>query len=142
MSKAKKEITLAEFEAMAEEQRNELSAADLARLSLEKKLSDQDKADKAEAEAMKIKYKAKAPNGVFCLQVGDAKCWLMNMTRQLVSMVATSAGSDPVEAAELILENCWLEGDERIKEDDEYFLEAITLLQQLRTSKVGSIKKY
>jgi hypothetical protein len=141
MSK-KQLINLAEFEAMTEDQRNTLGASDLARLTEQQRLAEQDKEDQAQAEAMKTKYAKVAPNGVFCLRVDDAVGWLKNMDRQLVSMVATTAGSDPVEAAELILANCWLEGDERLKHDDEYFLEAITLLQQLRTSKIGQIKKY
>lgn len=138
---SKTTYTLADFEAMTEEQKLELSAADLARLTKEKKEAEELAAEKAEAEAMKTKYTKSAPNGVFLLKVGDAKAWLKNMDRRLVSMVA-AAGSDPVEAAELILENCWLEGDERIKTDDEYFLEAITQIQALRTSKIGSIKKF
>lgn len=135
-------ISLAEFEAMSEDQKNYLSASDLARLTETKRLADQEKEEEQEAKAMKQKYAKQAINGVFCLRVGDAKCWLKNMDRKLIAMVATTAGSDPIEAAELILENCWLEGDERIKDEDEYFLEAISLLQQLRTSKVGAIKKY
>lgn len=138
----RKIITLEQYKAMSQSEIDQLSAAEVARLELLKKEEEQEEQDKSESAAIKSKYAAKAPRGVFCLRVGDAKAWLRNMDRDLISMVAATAGNDPVGAAELILENCWLEGDERIKHDDDYFLEAIGLLQQLRTDKVGHIKKY
>ena len=140
MSKTK--ITLAEFEAMSPEEVNNLSPEDLARLNQEKLIAEQEAADAAEADQIKKKYAAKAPNGVFCLRVEDAKAWLKNIDRKLVSMVSMTAGSDPIEAAEVILENCWLEGDERIKTVDEYFFGAMTQLQALRAMKSAQIKKY
>lgn len=139
---SKTNITLSDFEAMTPEEVNNLSPEDLARLTEEKQISDQDQADAAEAVEIKKKYAAKAPNGVFCLRVEDAKAWLKNIDRKLVSMVSMTAGHDPIEAAEVILENCWLEGDERIKTDDGYFFGAMTQLQALRAMKAAQIKKY
>lgn len=141
MSK-KKEITLAEFKAMTEDQKLELSAFDVARLTEENRKEEQDKADAAQAEVIKEKYKQRlAGRSPYALRVGEALAWLCPMDRKIVSMVAMTAGGDPVEAAELVLENCWLEGDERIKHDDEYFFGAMTQLKELRAAKLADIKK-
>lgn len=66
--------------------------------------------------------------------------YLKNPTRKIISMATAVGGKDPIKFGELILQNCWLGGDERIKTDDELFLAANAVLGDLIKIKSASIK--
>jgi hypothetical protein len=76
------------------------------------------------------------------LKVGDASCVLRKVDRALFHESVTKSLKNPILFGEMILENCWISGDECIKNDDAYFIEAQELLDSMIRSKKGSIKKY
>lgn len=45
--------------------------------------------------------------------------------RAVMGRIQALVQSNPITAMELLLENCWVEGDPRIKTDDTYFLQAM-----------------
>ena len=42
---------------------------------------------------------------------------------------------------EIVLNQCWIAGDEEIREDDDYFLAACPVLEGLMESKQAELKK-
>ena len=70
----------------------------------------------------------------------SAVAYLKNPTRKIISMATAVGGKDPIKFGELILQNCWLGGDERIKTDDELFLSANAILGELIKIKSATLK--
>lgn len=66
--------------------------------------------------------------------------YLKSPTRKIISMATAIGGKDPIKFGELILKNCWLGGDERIKTDDELFLAANGILGDLIKVRTASLK--
>lgn len=58
-----------------------------------------------------------------------------------VAMARSLSQGDDVAAKELLLDAVWLEGDERIRQDDDYFFNAFSLLDNLIEAKVSELKK-
>ncbi len=67
--------------------------------------------------------------------------YLKKPARNIIGVVSGIAASNPLKASEIMLENCWLAGDERIKTDDQLFMSASELLGQLMIIRHGEIKK-
>lgn len=78
---------------------------------------------------------------VYEIDVDGHKAWLRKPTRQELSASLGTAQTDPLGFAEQILNDCWLAGDEAIKEDDELFLATQPLLSQMIEIKAGQLKK-
>ena len=76
------------------------------------------------------------------ITVTTVKAYLKTPNRKVISMATAVGGKDPIRFGELILENCWLGGDERIKTDDDLFLSANAVLGNLIKIKTASIKNY
>ena len=66
--------------------------------------------------------------------------YLRNPSRKIISMATSVGGKDPIKFGELILQNCWLGGDERIKTDDDLFLAANAVLGDLIKIRSARIK--
>lgn len=66
----------------------------------------------------------KAEHGeIFYFKVGENKeCYLKKPSRQTLSYAAMAAQTDPLQYNEVILNDCWLAGDEIIKTDTGLFL--------------------
>ncbi len=75
------------------------------------------------------------------LTVGDKHCFLNPMNRQIIAMAKDLSKGDEVETIEMILENCWIEGDEEIKTDDDYFIPAMASVKELFNLKTSTLKK-
>lgn len=86
--------------------------------------------------------KAKKEHGeVFLLEFeGGLSALLKKPTRAQVGH-AMSAGSDPVKKAEILITNCWVEGDEQIKTDPGLLIGAIPTLDQIIEVKAAEVKK-
>src|SRR5690606_22195977 len=83
-------------------------------------------AEQAEAAQVAARHKKVLDGkGPILIRVEDKKAWLRPLDRKTVSAATSIAGEDPVGVAEVILENCWLEGDEAIKTEDHYFLQTL-----------------
>lgn len=60
---------------------------------------------------------------------------------EIMSAAAKYAESDPVKSGSVLFENCWLDGDQQLKNNDEAKLSAIAQLGQLFKVRAASIKK-
>lgn len=77
---------------------------------------------------------------VYDITVGGKTCYVHKPTRQVLSAAFTQQ-SDPIKMGEFLLNNCWLGGDEEIKEDDSLFLGAIAKFNSIIEVKEAEIKK-
>lgn len=78
---------------------------------------------------------------VFELTVGEKKAYLKSPNRQILGYASVEAASDPFRFNEIILENCWLGGDESIKTDEKDFMAACRQLDKIIEVRESSIKK-
>lgn len=87
-------------------------------------------------EAWKVQH-----GGVFQITVEDKTGYLRKVDRKTLSFASTLATKDPLKFNEVILGNCWLGGDEELKNDDDYFLAVSGVLSEIISSKEADIKK-
>lgn len=65
----------------------------------------------------------KAKHGeIFSISVEDKICYLKRPDRKTLGFASQAGTTDPFKFNEVILNNCWLGGDEEIKTNDAYFL--------------------
>lgn len=57
------------------------------------------------------------------------------------AIAGSSQGADTVKFVELLMRQCWIDGDREILEDDDYFLAAMPVVQRLAEVKEAEIKK-
>lgn len=75
------------------------------------------KASKEQIDQWKKKYE-----NVYRVEVGDKACYLHSPDRKTMSYASSIGQKDPMKFNEIILNNCWLAGDEEIKTKDSYFM--------------------
>ena len=78
---------------------------------------------------------------IFVISVEDKKAYLRTPDRQTLSYASTLATKDPLKFNEVVLNNCWLGGDEEIKTDDALFLAASSKLPALIQIKEATLEK-
>jgi len=78
---------------------------------------------------------------VFSVSVEDSVCYLKKPDRKTFKAIASVAQSDPIRGNEILLENCWLGGDESIKTDDEKFFAVSAQLAKIIEIKQSDLKK-
>lgn len=78
---------------------------------------------------------------VFLLEIDGRKCYLRQPDRKIIAMARSLSGGDYIAAQELILDACWLEGDEEIRTNDVLFLNIAQKLEGLIESKESVLKK-
>jgi hypothetical protein len=78
---------------------------------------------------------------VFVVIIEDAVCYLHKPDRKVISAAATLGQSDPMRFNEVLIENCWISGDERIKTDNDYFFALVEKAEELLKFKTAEIKK-
>ncbi|GAA4198646.1 hypothetical protein GCM10022289_07700 [Pedobacter jeongneungensis] len=71
----------------------------------------------------------------------DKTGYLRKPNRKELSYAMTKVQSNPLGFAEVIMQNCWLGGDEEIRTDDAYFLGASGQLDSLMEVKAAELKK-
>ena len=74
------------------------------------------------------------------LESGES-CLLRKPTRKELSYASMAGQNDPIKFSELILNSCWLAGDEQIKTDDELFLGSSQLIGELVKVKSAELEK-
>jgi len=77
---------------------------------------------------------------IFKADVDGSVCYLKKPDRKTMSYVAT-LGNNPIRANEVLLENCWLGGDECIKSDDDKFFGVSAKLNEIVAIKEAEITK-
>ena len=95
---------------------------------------------KGTATAEQISEWKKKHGDIFKVGVGDSVCYMKKPDRKTMSYVAT-LGNNPIRANEVLLENCWLGGDESIKTDDEKFYGVSAKLNEIVAIKEAEITK-
>lgn len=78
---------------------------------------------------------------VYVVEVEDKKAYLKAPGRNELSYAGTVGGKDPMKFNELILNACWIEGDEEIKTVERLFLGVISQLDQIIETAEATIKK-
>ncbi len=67
--------------------------------------------------------------------------FLKNPSRNIVSFYLAKISTDPVTAREVLLQNCWIEGDERLKTEDSLFYSTFPYLDSIMEVYEGVLKK-
>ena len=80
-------------------------------------------------------------NDIYVLNIEDKKAYLRTPDRQTLSCASTLATKDPLKFNEVVLNNCWLGGDEEIKTNDELFLAVSSKLPDLIQIKEATLEK-
>ena len=86
--------------------------------------------------AWKVKH-----TDVYLYESDDKKCYLHRPDRKALSAASVIGKTDPLKYNEILLNNCWLGGDEEIKQEDKYFLGISSKLAELVEISEGELKK-
>ena len=79
---------------------------------------------------------------IFKLDFEDGKeAFLKKPDRKIMSYAMTKMQSNPLGYAEVILNQCFLGGDEEVKTNDDYFFGAAAQLEQMIEAKNAALKK-
>jgi hypothetical protein len=96
---------------------------------------------KGQATAEQIAMWKNLHGDIFEARVDESIAYLRKPDRATIKAMAAVAQSDPIRASEVLLENCWLGGDETIKTDNGKFLAVSATLSQLVEVKTAELKK-
>ncbi len=94
-----------------------------------------------ENREQKIKEWKEKHGEVYGYTAGEKECFLKKPNRKVLAAAATVGKNDPIRYNEILLNGCWLGGDEEIKTDDAYFLGVSAKLAELVEVKEGELKK-
>lgn len=72
---------------------------------------------------------------------GDKSCVLKQPTRQILGAASQAGKDNPMKFNEVILNNCWLGGDEEIKTNDMLFLSASQKIGEIIEIKEAELEK-
>lgn len=98
-----------------------------------------EKGQKATAEQIqewKEKYK-----DIYEVTADGHVCYLRKPNRRELSYASVAGKSDPMKFNEVILSQCWLDGDDEIKTDDALFLGVSAQVAQIVEVKEAELKK-
>ena len=77
---------------------------------------------------------------VYKVTVDGKSCYLHKPDRKTLAYVST-AKDNPIRMSELMLNNCWIDGDEDIKTDDALFLGVVQQMGALISIKQAELVK-
>lgn len=84
----------------------------------------------------------KAKHGdVYRVEVDGHIAYLKKPSRKALGAAAVIGKQDPMKYNEVLLNNCWIEGDEVIKTDDALFLGVSAQLAEIIEIKEATLKK-
>lgn len=78
---------------------------------------------------------------VFELKVEDKIAFLRTPDRKTMSYAATVVSNNPIKFNEILLNGCWLAGDEEIRTSDAYFLSVMSKMADLFEVKESTLVK-
>lgn len=78
---------------------------------------------------------------VYKYEVDGKECYLHKPDRKTLGAASVIGNKDPMKYNEVMLNNCWIEGDEIIKTNDAYFMGVSQVLASLIEVKEGELKK-
>ena len=127
------------------EKGKEISLVDVEISEEEKKLVEQEQKNQEKAEKLKSIHKKRK---VFLIEVDDEdsgewlSAWFKKPTLKQFSMFTTIAQKDKIQALQTLMKNIFIEGNEEIINDDDYFLSAMTQIEEIVNVSASRIKKY
>jgi hypothetical protein len=84
----------------------------------------------------------KAKHGkVYCVKVDDKACYLKKPGRKILGYATVAGKDNPMKFNEVLLNDCWLGGDEEIKTDDTLFLSVSPKLSELIVTKEAELEE-
>jgi hypothetical protein len=84
----------------------------------------------------------KAKHGdIFRIQVEDKACYLKKPGRKTLGYASLAGKENPLKFNEILLKDCWLDGDETIRTDDGLFLSVSSRLPELIEIKEAELEK-
>lgn len=95
---------------------------------------------KFETSEEQIEAWKKEHGDIFKVEVDGHEAFLRKPDRKTMKYVA-QVGNDPIRANEVLLDNCWLGGNECIKTDDELFYAVSAKLAEIIKVKEAEITK-
>lgn len=113
-------------------------------MSTDKTTLDNAVADAVAMQEAKVEALKRAnPKGVWKIANADGTKvgYLRTPTRQEISYATTFLPHDQIGYADAILQNCWLEGDQELKEEDKYFLSLVAQIDSIIEVEHVEIKK-
>ncbi len=78
---------------------------------------------------------------VYRIDVEDKSCYLKRPSRQAIGYATVAGKDNPVKFNEVLLQECWLGGDEEIKQDDVLFMSVSAKLGELVEVKTAELVK-
>lgn len=95
-----------------------------------------------ELERQELVAGLKAKHGeVYEINVDGHTAYLKKPDRKTLSYASSVGAKDPIKFNEILLNGCWVAGDERIKTDDSLFLSASQVLGTLVEVKEATLVK-
>ncbi len=79
---------------------------------------------------------------VWEVEVGGSIAYLKKASRAALRAAMTFVDKDKVKYMEVIIANCWLGGDENMKEDDDLFFGMVDVVPEITGAKHAKIKKH
>jgi hypothetical protein len=102
-------------------------------------LSKMDK--KQEVSQEQIDAWKKQHGDIYAIKVDGKTAYLKKPDRKTLSFASVAGQKDPMKFNEIILENCFIGGDEEIKKDDSLFLAASAKIVELIEVKEAELVK-
>ena len=90
----------------------------------------------------KLEQLKKKHGTVYEFNIDGKTCFLKKPDRNTLGYAMKKGQSNPMAIAEVILESCWLDGDEEIKTDDDLFLGVASKIDALVEIKAAELKKH
>lgn len=78
---------------------------------------------------------------VYVVESDGKKCYLRKPDRKVIGAASVIGGSDGVKMSEVIVNSCWLGGDEELKTNDDYFLGIVTQIDLLTKTAQVELKE-
>lgn len=78
---------------------------------------------------------------VFTYECDNKVCYLRRPDRKILGLAMSSDTIDPFKKNETLIANCWLGGDDNLRDVDAYFYDLSTHIEQLIEVKRGELKK-
>jgi len=78
---------------------------------------------------------------VYAYTADGKNCYLKKPDRVALGAAAVVGKTNPIKYNEILIENCWLGGDDCLKEEDKYFLGLSGKIAELVEIKEGELKE-
>jgi hypothetical protein len=110
-------------------------------------MEDLEKIQLTEEQEKRLEALKKIHGTVHVIQIPDTEgnlhtAFLKKPQRHTLNFYLSKVATEPVTAHEVLLNACWVEGNEAIKTDDNLFFSAIPLLGNIIEIKQGFLKKF